>query len=49
MRRVRDVLRLKHEAGASDRWIAIIVGLALDGTRDYLARADALVSAWGRQ
>lgn len=46
MRRVRDVLRLKHEAGASDRRIATIVGLARSTVHDYLSRASALGLSW---
>ena len=41
MRCVREILRLKHVCGASDRAIARSTGVARSTASDYLARAAA--------
>jgi hypothetical protein len=41
MRCVREILRLKHERGASDRAIARSTGVARSTVGDYLVRAAA--------
>jgi DNA-binding transcriptional regulator LsrR (DeoR family) len=41
MRRVREILRLKYEAGASDRAIGLAVGVARSTARLCLDRATA--------
>jgi hypothetical protein len=46
MRCVREILRLKHACGASDRAIAKSTGLARSTVADYLARAAAAGLAW---
>lgn len=46
MRCVREILRLKHERGASDRAIARSTGMARSTVSDYLARAAAAGLSW---
>ena len=46
MRRVREILRLKHEAGASDRAIARSVGVARSTARLCLDRVAAAGLGW---
>src|SRR3712207_1810732 len=46
MRRVREILRLKYEAGASDRAIARSVGVARSTARLCLDRAAAAGLSW---
>lgn len=46
MRRVREILRLKHECGASDRSIAVAVGVARSTVRLCLTRAFAAGLSW---
>ncbi|HUC63963.1 MAG TPA: IS21 family transposase [Stellaceae bacterium] len=46
MRCVREILRQKHERGASDRAIARSTGLARSTVSDYLARAAAAGLSW---
>jgi len=46
MRCVRQILRLKHERGASDRAIARSTGLARSTVSQYLARATAAGLGW---
>lgn len=46
MRKVRDVLRLRHHNGLSHREIARIVGLVHSTVRDYLQRAERAGLAW---
>jgi len=46
MRCVREILRLKHERGASDRAIARSTGLARSTVSDYLTRAAAAGLGW---
>src|SRR5882724_6413014 len=46
MRCVREILRLKHERGASDRSIARSTGLARSTVSDYLTRAAAAGLGW---
>ena len=42
MRRVREILRLKYEAGASDRAIGLAVGVACSTARLCLDRAAVI-------
>lgn len=46
MRCVREILRLKHECGASDRAIARSVGIARSTVGDYLSRLAAAGLSW---
>jgi transposase len=46
MRCVREILRLKHERGASDRAIARSTGVARSTVGDYLSRAAAAGLGW---
>ncbi len=46
MRKIRQVLRLAHEAGASRRRIAKSLGLSRDVVTDYLTRATAARLTW---
>src|SRR5271163_1360799 len=46
MRCVREILRLKHVCGASDRAIARSTGVARSTASDYLARAAAAGLTW---
>jgi transposase len=46
MRKVREVLRLEHELGLSDRKIATSVGIAHSTVSDYLARAKRAGLTW---
>ena len=46
MRRVREILRLKYEACASDRAIGLAVGVARSTARLCLDRAAAAGLAW---
>ena len=46
MRCVREILRQKHECGASDRAIARSTGVARSTVGDYLARAAAAGLGW---
>ena len=46
MRRVREILRLKFECGASDRTIAVAVSVARSTVRLYLLRAGAAGLSW---
>ena len=46
MRRVREILRLKYEAGASDRAIARSVGVARSTARLCLDRVAAAGVTW---
>jgi transposase len=46
MRRVREILRLKYECGASDRAIAVAVGVARSTVQLCLTRAAAAGLAW---
>ena len=46
MRCVREILRLKHGCGASDRAIARSTGVARSTASDYLARAAAAGLTW---
>lgn len=41
MRKVREILRLKHERKLSDRQIALAIGIARSTVGEYLARAEA--------
>ncbi len=46
MRRIRDLLRLKHENGLSSRVIAASLGLSKGAVGDYLRRAQAAGIGW---
>ena len=46
MRRVREILRLKFESGASDRAIAVAVGVARSTVQLCLARVAAAGLTW---
>ena len=46
MRKVRDVLRLKHALGMSERLIAEAVGIGKTAVGEYLRRARVLGLAW---
>ena len=46
MRRIRDLLRLKHESGLSSRVIATSLGLSKGAVGDYLRRAQAAGLGW---
>src|SRR3982750_4314868 len=46
MRCVREILRLKHACGASDRVIARSTGVARSTVGDYLERAAAAGLGW---
>lgn len=46
MRKIREVLRLKHEARLSDRDIAVAVGAARSTVQEYLRRARAAGLSW---
>jgi hypothetical protein len=46
MRRVREMLRLKHVCGASDRAIAVAISVARSWVRLCLTRAFAAGLSW---
>ncbi|WP_437619073.1 IS21 family transposase [Sorangium sp. So ce1151] len=46
MRKVREVLRLKHECGRSEREIALAVAVGRSTVGEYLARAKACGLTW---
>ena len=46
MRKVREILRLKHERKLSDRQIALAIGIARSTVGEYLARAEADGLTW---
>src|SRR5215475_12111511 len=46
MRKIREVLRLKHASGLSERRIALAIGLSRSTIKAYLKRADANGIAW---
>ena len=46
MRRIRELLRLRFGAGASDRAIARNLGVARSTVQEYLARAAAAGLSW---
>src|SRR5665213_3191395 len=46
MRRIRDLLRLKHENGLSSRQIASALGISKGSVGSYLQRAQALGLNW---
>ena len=46
MRRIRDVLRLKFEAGLSDRTLAVAVGISKGAVAAYVYRARAAGLSW---
>jgi transposase len=46
MRQVREVLRLKHAAGFSERRIAAMIGISRTTVADYLRRASVVGIIW---
>jgi transposase len=46
MRKVREVLRLKHDLGRSERQIALAVGIARSTVGEYLQRAEKAGLTW---
>ena len=46
MRRIRELLRLKHEGGLSSRLIAMSLGISKGAVGDYLRRAQAAGLGW---
>jgi transposase len=46
MRKVREVLRLKHALGASERQIAVSVGVSRSTISEYLRRAAVIGITW---
>ena len=46
MRKIREVLRLKHACGLSERRIALAIGLSRSTIKAYLKRADSCGIAW---
>lgn len=46
MRKVREVLRLKHACGASDRLIAQSLGIGRTTVGEYLRRAAVVGMTW---
>ena len=46
MRQVREVLRLKHAAGASERHIAASLGISRSTVAEYLRRAAVVGITW---
>jgi transposase len=46
MRKIKEVLRLKHEHGLNDRQIALICGIARSTVGEYLMRARAAGITW---
>jgi len=46
MRRIREVFRLKHELGLSERDIATSTGMSKSSAHDYIRRADEAGLTW---
>ena len=46
MRKVREVFRLKHALGASEREIAVSVGVSRSNIAQYLRRAAVIGITW---
>ena len=46
MRRIRDVLRLKYEAGLSERAMVAALGISKGAIGSYLSRARAAGLSW---
>jgi len=46
MRKVREVLRLKHALGVSERQIAISIGISRSTVGEYLRRASVIGITW---
>ena len=46
MRKIREVLRLKHACGLSERQIALAIGLSRSTIKAYLKRAESCGIAW---
>jgi hypothetical protein len=46
MRKVREVLRLKHAVGAGEREIAVSVGISRSTMAEYLRRAAVVGITW---
>ena len=47
MRKVREVLRLRHALGLSERQIAVSVGVSRSTVAEYLRRAGVVGITWG--
>jgi Sigma-70, region 4 len=46
MRKVREVLRLRHALGVSERQIAVTVGVSRSTVGEYLRRAGVIGITW---
>ena len=46
MRKVREVLRLRHALGVSERQIAITIGISRSTVGEYLRRAAVIGITW---
>jgi DNA-binding transcriptional regulator LsrR (DeoR family) len=46
MRKVREVLRLRHAIGVSERQIAVTVGVSRSTVGEYLRRAAVIGITW---
>ena len=46
MRKVREVLRLRHALGVSERQIAVTVGISRSTVGEYLRRAAVIGITW---
>ena len=46
MRKVREVLRLRHALGVSERQIAVTIGLSRSTVGEYLRRAAVIGITW---
>jgi transposase len=46
MRKIREILRLKHEAGLSNRAIARACSIGKETVREYLGRAGEAGLSW---
>src|SRR5262245_66132836 len=46
MRKVREVLRLKHALGLSERQIAVSIGVSRSTVAEYLRRAGVIGITW---
>ena len=46
MRKVREVLRLRHALGVSERQIAITIGVSRSTVGEYLRRAAVIGITW---
>ena len=46
MRKVREVLRLRHALGVSERQIAVAIGVSRSTVSEYLRRATVIGITW---